>query len=222
MYELVHNNYHLLPVMNRFGITLGFKDKTVEVVCEEKQIDVHFFLSIVNTFHNIDFFPEEELKSYSPLLLINYLKKTHEYYKNYVLPKLERLLHQMIESSTANKKELFLIEQFYKSYRDELLKHFRDEEEKTFPYSVELYKSRNLKSGYTIHTYEKEHSNVEEKVTDLKNLIIRHVQPVYDNNLCNEFLITLLRFERDIQNHSRIEDKILVPLVEAIEKELNA
>ena len=222
MYELVHNNYHLLPVMNRFGITLGFKDKKVETVCNEKGIDINFFLIIVNTFHSDTFFPEDELKTFSPLLIIDYLVKTHKYYVEYVLPKLENLLDRMIDSSPENSNELFLIESFYKKYRDELVQHFRDEEEKTFPYASEIYLNKNSSFDYTIHTYEKEHDNVEEKLNDLKNLIIRHVKPVYDSNLCNEFLITLLRFERDIHNHSRIEDKILVPQIEEIEKGLHA
>jgi regulator of cell morphogenesis and NO signaling len=32
MADIIHGNYLLLPVINRFGIRLGFKDKTVKDV----------------------------------------------------------------------------------------------------------------------------------------------------------------------------------------------
>jgi regulator of cell morphogenesis and NO signaling len=42
MAEVIHNNYLLLPVINRFGIQLGFKDKTIEEICMEKALILHF------------------------------------------------------------------------------------------------------------------------------------------------------------------------------------
>ena len=35
MTDLVHRNYLLLPVLNRFGVRLGFQDKTVSDICED-------------------------------------------------------------------------------------------------------------------------------------------------------------------------------------------
>ena len=59
--DLIHENYLLLPVINRFGIRLGFKDKTIEDICNEKKLDINFFLAIINAFHNHNYFPETEL-----------------------------------------------------------------------------------------------------------------------------------------------------------------
>ena len=64
-------------------------------------------------------------------------------------------------------------------------------------------------------------ANVDIKLNDLKNLIIKYIEPVYNENVCNEFLIAMSDFEKDIKDHARIEDKILVPMVISIEKELN-
>jgi regulator of cell morphogenesis and NO signaling len=61
---------------------------------------------------------------------------------------------------------------------------------------------------------------VDAKLNDLKNLVIKFLVADYDDNLCNDFLITLLRFERDLIDHARIEDKILVPIVSRIENTL--
>lgn len=221
MVSLIRMNYHLLPVINRFGIRLGFKDKTVEQVCEEKKIQPDFFLAIVNTFHNESYFPEKELLSFSPLLILDYLKKTHQYYLSYVLPRIEGLLEKLISGCRDECTQLDLINAFYQKYKKELLLHIDDEEKNAFPYVQNLVEQNRLpETAYNMHVFEKEHSNVDIKLNDLKNLILKYIEPVYDDNICNEFLITLIRFEKDIMDHARIEDKILVPSVKDLEKKL--
>jgi regulator of cell morphogenesis and NO signaling len=219
--DLVETNYHLLPVINRFGISLGNKDKNLEKICSEQNINVDFLLVILNTFHNEDYFPETELKSFSPLLIIEYLRKTHQHYIEYILPKLENLLKQLIQSNPTEIHELEIIEQFYLKYKDELLLHIKDEELEVFPYITKIVNQNKSAAKYKIHDFEKEHSNVDDKLSDLKNFIVKYIKPVYDNNICNEFLITLFRFEKDIKDHARIEDKILIPQVVELEKQQN-
>lgn len=219
--DLVEANYHLLPVINRFGINLGNKDKSLDKICKDQNININFLLGIVNTFHNEEYFPETELKSFPPTLIIDYLKKTHQHYIEYVLPKLESLLMQLIESNKTEIHQLDLIEQFYQKYKEELLIHINEEEQVVFPYITELVENNRKNTQYNIHTFEKEHTNVDIKLNDLKNLIVKFIEPVYDNNICNDFLITLFRFQKDIKDHARIEDKILIPQVVELEKQLN-
>lgn len=219
--NLVEANYHLLPVINRFGINLGNKDKSLDKICSEQNINVDFLLVIINTFHDDEYFPEAELKSFSPTLIIDYLKKTHHYYIEYILPKLESLLMQLVESNKTENHQLDIITQFYQKYKDELLLHINEEEQIVFPYIKNFIEKNQANIQYNIHSFEKEHTNVDDKLNDLKNLIIKYIEPVYDNNICNEFLITLFRFEEDIKDHARIEDKILVPQVVELEKFIN-
>ena len=47
MSGLITSHYKMLFVMSRFGIPLGFGDKTIEEVCSENDIDVATFLVIV-------------------------------------------------------------------------------------------------------------------------------------------------------------------------------
>lgn len=219
--DLVESNYHLLPVINRFGIALGNQDKSLEKICTEKDINVDFFLVILNTFNNEDYFPQEEMKSFSPLLIVDYLIKTHKYYLDIVIPKLDNLLGSLIRSDTSESKQLEIIEQFYLKYKEELFLHIQKEEQDTFPYIKEIVNQRLVDKDYNIHVFEKEHTNIDEKLNDLKNLIIKYIKPVYDHNICNDFIVTLFRFEKDLKDHARIEDKVLVPQIEELEKEIN-
>lgn len=219
MASIVHSNYNVLPIINRLGVRLGLKDKTVAEVCESNSINASFFLAIVNTYVNSDYFPEEELQSFPPVLIVDYLQKTHQYYINYELLKIEGLLTQMLSDCEGECGNLKLIHDFFRSYQVELINHIADEENRVFPYILKLLESKQREpKGYSILKFEKEHSNVEEKLSDLRNLIVKYVEPKYNDNFCNEFLIALDRFETDIKDHARIEDKILVPMVLKIEE----
>ncbi len=222
--SIVHHSQLLLPVLNRFGIRLGVKDKTLQEVCEEKNQNYHFVLAIINAYHNKDYFPTEELLKFDVKTIVEYLRKTHLYYVDYVLNKIDGLLHDLIQSGGNRNKDLEIIHTFYHNYKDELVHHINDEEVNVFPYVLELEAAikdgkKLTRTGTTIIEFEKEHSNVDEKLNDLKNIIIKFLEPVYDDNKCNEFLAAIFQFEQDLADHSRIEDLILVPKVMTLEKE---
>ena len=46
MIDLISDNYSLLQVMSRFGLSLGFGDKTVKEVCELNGVDCRTFLKV--------------------------------------------------------------------------------------------------------------------------------------------------------------------------------
>lgn len=222
---VIINNQHLLPVLNRFGIRLGFGEATIADICTSRNINLPFFLDIINAFHNPDYFPEAELLTFSPVLIVDYLQQTHHYYLHWLLPKLEGQLENLILSGKDGDDKLKLLRMFFRKYKNELLAHIMDEEESVFPYVLGISEAFESGSalpedwkGKSILTYEKEHSDVDAKLNDLKNLVIKFLVADYDDNLCNEFLTTLLRFEKDLIDHARIEDKILVPVVARIEK----
>lgn len=226
MAEVIHSNYLLLPVINRFGIQLGFKDKTIEEICREKSLDIDFFLAILNAFNDPDYFPEKELRSFSSKYIVDYLRKSHQYFIKTSLPKIEQLLNRLVKSSDSD--DLKVIQTFYNKYKDELIEHINDEEDNTFPYVLELQEVYDKKvdpvprhiADYSIQSFEKEHTNVDEKLFDLKNIIIKFLEPNYGDKECNEFLFELFQFERDLTDHARIEDQILVPKVMGIEDDI--
>ena len=216
---LIQSNHHLLPVFHRFGLRLGFRNKTVKELCDEYNIDSAFFLAIVNTFHNKNYFPEKELLSFSPLLIVDYLKKTHKYYISYSLPQIEKLMHQFQLSTSQQNKEMKMIEDFYLKYKNKLLLHIQDEEEKVFPYVEELVKNPKVaKSKHFNPNFEEEHEHVDFELDDLKNLILKYISPAYDELVCNKLLDEIYGFEKDIHDHARIEDAILIPQVQQLQK----
>lgn len=226
--EIIHKDPSLLPVINRFGIKLGFGDRTVGNICTDKNIDINFFIETINVFHFEGYFPEKRLLDFSIKIVIDYLVKTHQYYLNYLIPENDRLIELFLSSTNSESTENSLVKKFYSKFKDEFLLHINFEEKEMFPYILELdnaiSNNNNQKffaekyKGFSIDGFEKEHSNMDDKMDDLKNIIIKYLPPNYDQNRGNTFLANIFSFEKDLTNHSRIEDNILIPKVKQLEK----
>ena len=231
MADLIHSNYLLLPILNRFDIQLGFGDKTIEQICREQGINPDFFLVIVNSFHDKNYFPQEILLSFPLKLILDYIKKSHNYYLHVKVPQIELLIENLIKNArNSGLQHIETIDRFFKEYKLELIDHIREEEDNVYPYVISLdeaYSSKKISPENIreirqnpIAKYEEGHSNIEEKLFDLKNIIIKYIPPIKDYSITNALLIELFRLERDLNDHARIEDKVLVPKVQFIENEI--
>ena len=230
MADVIQSNYLLMPVIGRFGIPFGFGDKTVQEVCSKCRIDLDFFLAIINAFSNEDYFPEKKLHTFNVLMIVDYLEKTHSYYIQTQLPLIEKLINTLIKHRPADKRKLDLIKKFFVDYKRELLDHLEREEQVTFPYIKKVYRMYNSKNipdkekkaltKYSMHVFEEEHSNIDDKLNDLKNILIKYVRGDSMQALYHEVIFELFRLEKDIQDHTRIENKILMPLVAEMEDKL--
>ena len=230
MADAIHSNYLLIPVVNRFGIRLGFGDETICNICNEHGIDVEFFLTIINAFSNEDYFPEKKLQTFNVLMIVGYLKKTHKYYRETQIPVIEKHLKSLFTGPSRRNKSLLLVKKFFLEYKKELFAHLKSEETITFPYIEKIYslykspaEKQKSKSGlqYSMKIYEEEHEEIDEKLYDLKNILIKYVSGDFEQAVCNEIIFELFRLEKDIKDHSRIENNILMPLVKEMEKSLN-
>lgn len=216
--DLLIRHQNILPVYHRFGFQLGMGNITIRQLCEENEVLPDFFLAIINTYINENYFPEETLLSFSPLLIINYLRKTHEYYANYSLPKIEELLIELIKSYHENQHHTERLLTFYQNFEKHLLEHIQQEEKEVFPFIESLFlRSTNNKATQTEMNFEEDHHTVDSEIKDLKSLLIRYIPAGYNPERCNELLAEIFRFEKDLSDHARIEDLILIPKVKQIQ-----
>lgn len=229
--SVVHKDHSLLPVINRLGVKLGFGDQTIRNICEEKGIDLNFFVETINVFHYEAYFPEKRLLDFPISMVIDYLIKTHQYYKDYLIPENDRLIELFLASSADENVDNELVRKFYTKFKDEFVIHINFEEREMFPVILELNEAvenpelraefKRKYPSFSVSSFEKEHSNMDDKMDDLTNIIIKYLPPNYDQNRGNAFLSNLFMFEKDMKNHSRIEDHILMPKVVQLEKILN-
>lgn len=221
--DIIMADQRAMVLLPRFGIEMGFGDKTVKQVCQEQEIQLDFFLLMANIFLHPHYFPDKKLKNVDVKLLLLYLANAHDYYIREKIPHIRQHVEQLLGILTHQAKGQ--LEMFFNQYIQEVLDHIEYEEKVVFPYIKNLMLNTGeqlpseIASGYGIREFEARHNNIEEKLSDLKNLLIKYFPPDNDRYLRIRVLNELFDLEQDLSNHARLEDKVLIPIVESFEKQ---
>lgn len=216
MSDLICDNYPMVLVMSRFGIPLGFGEKNIGDVCRQNGVDACTFLTVVNFLTEDVSTPMENLdKCFSMEALIIYLHNAHDYFLNFRLPHIRR---KLMDALTGCPEDVsFVIRKFFDDYAGEVNKHMMYEEKNVFPYVRALLKGQK-DPKYNITIFKKRHDQIESKITELKNILIKYY-PGQGSNLLNSVLFDVFATEEDLAFHSRVEDYLFVPAILAIEKQ---
>lgn len=218
MADLVAGDMNLLSILQRLNIALGFGEATVAEVCAQNNISADLFLMICNIYSFRDYEPQIETLSDDDIMSITmYLRASHNYYRTICFPALHNNIHKMVKELDDVSRRL--IDKFYDDYDNEVSNHFQYEEEVVFPYIENLLGNNSAdNSEYNISLFEHNHGNVNEKLNDLSNIIIKYLSKDYTSQLRFEILGEINYIGNDLMKHSDIENRLLVPLVEKIEK----
>lgn len=185
--ESICDNYLLIPVINRFGLKLGLGEKTVSEICFEHKLNPDFFLAILNTYLNEDYFPEKLLQGFDVDLVSNYLKQTDGYYVHAQIPNIEKHLNAFIAMSDPANTQLLLIRKLFLKFKEELLHRINN----------------GLLDDDTSYAL----------LLDLKNIVIKHISGNFNENLCFAIVFAIDTLLNDLGKHNRIRDKILKPMI---------
>lgn len=228
--EVVLQNYHLVPIISRFGIKFGFGDKSLEQICSQYQIDTNFFLEIVNAFNDKDYLPYDKLKTMSISLTVSYLLKSHHYYNKVKLPGIEKLIDQLQWEGEDAGKNKNVLKKFFSQYLKEVNEHTANEEKEIYPYVLELETNFTGKSIDTkfieklkkksIKDYADTHDELNSALLDLKNIIIKYLQPAKNKEVTEQVLTEIFKLEADMKDHTKLEDNVIVPVAVMMETEL--
>lgn len=217
MIDLISDNYSLLQVMSRFGLSLGFGDKTVKEVCEMNGVDCTTFLAVVNFMTEGFSRLGDGTDALSIPVLVDYLRQAHIYFLEFCLPAIRRKLIEAIDCSENDVS--FLILKFFDEYMREVRKHMEYEELTVFKY-VDALMQGNAPKDYQISTFSKHHDQVGERLTELKNIIIKYCPANANNNLLNAALFDIYVCEEGLESHCRVEDFLFVPAILKVERRI--
>ncbi len=213
---------NVLPVISRFHLPIGVEDMTIAEVCKAYSVDAETFLAVINfktkAPNNVD------ISHISLPTLLDYLRNSHSQFFDIQMPGLRRLIIEGINQPNVDPKIPILIIQLYDEYVSELQKHMTEENEQVFPYISDLLNGIKP-SNYSIEQFARQHRVIDEKditdkLTEIKNLIIRFFPTTTDNNLLLLALREIHYTEQDLFTHCSIEDKILTPAVKKLERKL--
>ena len=207
MISLIRDNYDLLQMLGSFGISLGFGDKTVKEICENNNVDTYTFLAVVNFTINGygDFGADDKL---SVPTLLRYLEACHAYFLDFQLPYIRRELQESLDERESLAK---LILRFYDEYAHEIRRHMKYEQKTLFPYVESLIEGHPI-NNYNVDTFSKHHSATDNKLRELKLLIIKYL-PLdgLHNNQLTATLHDIYENEAWLRQHAMVEDDIFVP-----------
>lgn len=202
----------LLFVVNAFGIKMGFGERSIKDICAQYDIvpsDFVLFLrsTILGKDSNLI-----KLSKVNPRTLLNYIKVSHKYFIEYRFPDLRERLTNALALNNSKKTIL----DFFNEYDKEVKKHMRLEDEVFFPYIENLLNNKSDNS-FSTSKFRSNHENIQDKLSDLFNLLVKYISTKIDNFLLSDILILLERTNRELSLHEIIEDKVLLPIIRKIE-----
>lgn len=247
MMDIVRDNYSLLQVVSRFGLSLGFGEQSVQAVCRASGVDTDTFLAVVNLLNrpeatdacHPDFGPargtREEMVALRLPTLLQYLRQSHAYFLDFCLPGIRRQLMEAIDCSMQNEMA-FLLLKFFDQYMNEVRKHMQYEDTRVFPYVERLLEAAadaadddeadtdeadaagETPASFSIRQFATHHDQIDAKLSELKNLLIQYYPASGNNYRLNAVLLDLYSCEQELAAHTRVEDHLFVPAVFRLEQ----
>lgn len=175
----------VIQVINRFGILLGVGDYPVKDICKRYNIDVNFFLAIINTYLNSEYIPKIQPDDVTVKQLEEYLRQADNYYAKVLIPNIERHINILVaksEDKENNNSNISYLLSFFKEVKKELL------------------------SPDTFYNIKKE--KPEDKISDLLRMFVTHLHGDFDSNLCVGVTTALWTLEKDVRQNNRIRKRL--------------
>ena len=211
--EVIVDEPSVVPVINRFDIVLGVGDRTIKSICKEKGIDTSFFITILNAFIHESFFLENVTGAFNAGDVVDYLRKTNNSYLRNQLPNIERHFAALISRSDSN-NNLPLLFNFYREVKTEIERRI-DSDNQWFDAIISAEQS-NSEVSVAGNAVQAESDSIEDKLSDLINMFVIHLRGDDDRNLCHAVLFAVISLEKDIRQNNRIRNRVLRPLVDAL------
>lgn len=224
MGDIICDDYRILQVISRFGLTLGFGDHTVSETCAAAGVDTPTFLAVVNFIR-----ANGRVSNLSALVeavslssLMDYLHRSHDYFVKFRLPAIRRKLIEAIDCSVKN-QIAFLILKFYDEFAAEVGRHMDYEDKHIHTYVNDLMKGKRTDPDINIHKLSHQHHDnhlqIEKSLSELKSIIIKYYPSDSHAQLLNDVLMDLFMTEEDLFSHCHLEDTLFLEAVTALEDE---
>lgn len=195
--DVILRDPDIIPLINRWGIKLGVGADTVAEICQRHGIDTLLFCTILNTFVNDNYFPVRHLMECDPPQLIQYLTLTYKSYTHYQLPTIDRHFDMLMQRSGTD-NNLPHLRRFFNELKQQIVARINFDLEQWFPAIAE---------GRQIDVPES--TDINEQLSDIKRMLVSHLQGSYDTNLCYAVITVIFSLCKDMLKNNRLRDRIL-------------
>lgn len=216
--ELVSEEPGVILILQRVGIPLGFGDSSISQVCDSHGVSADFFMLLCNIYSHEHYVPTTKRILATPMhQLVPYLRQSHDYYVSKRLPHIERHLHRIAENLPSRVAQVLI--RFFELYKHEVIEHFAHEEKMVYPH-VEALQTGKADDSYSISVFIDSHGNLEDKLSDLVQIIFKYLPESATSDDTVDVVYDILQLSEDLNKHSLIEEKVLVPYVKNLEEEM--
>lgn len=203
--DIIYSDFTAIPMLGRFGITLGVGDGTIADVCFAKGIDLDFFLALINAYlGNSDSLP---LSLFEVKYLADFLDLTDAYYTSAALPNIERHFRALSGRSgdACAENNLQLLWGFFMELKREIGSR-AGSDKVNFSQVVRIAETEAslVRAAELLAGNRETDESIEDKVEDLRSFFIVHLQGTYDQNLCMAVVTSLAVLENDIRRTNRL------------------
>lgn len=184
--DVIFSDPAVIPVINRLGVTLGVGDSSIEEVCCRHNVDADFFLLIVNTFLNEDYFPEHLDTAKWVDDTMRYLQLTDRFYAEVQLPNIERHLNLLVDRSGEQGNNLHMLKRFFLDVKGDFM---------------QLASNSPTCSPAP-------YEEVADKIDDLLSFFVMHLNGKFDNNLAVAVVSSIFAMQKDMSQNNRIRRRM--------------
>lgn len=218
--DLFFENPMLLLMMEHFDIDYVAHEKTVDQVCAQNKISPEVFVAFANLYNGFHYSYDDVFSKTDMLTMITFLLNSHQYYKSEKYPEIRNLIDRLYLKNES--PEIKMVGKFFDEYFEEVTEHLDYEDQVAFPHFSRLINEpagQKTPTAFSADEFLDHHTDIETKLTELKNLLLRYISIKSDRALRRQLLFSLFELEYDLTIHSTIEESILIPLVKKLEKQ---
>lgn len=157
----------------------------------------------------------EKLDTTDIPVLLRILRNTHRHYLEASIVSIHDNVHRMTQLSSPENSAI--VNRFFDDYENDIKSHIHFEEKVVFKYVEGLLKGER-DSRFSVEMLREMHDDAEDKLTDFKNIVMNHLPDSDTSDARYEVLVGILNIEDAIRRHTVIEEKVLLPLAELLEK----
>jgi|GEM_PF-2209379 len=194
-------------------------------------LDMQFLTDVLIAFEAPESFDIKPLQNYPIGLLVNYLKKTHQFYISSKIPEIEQTIFNLAQKSQGNNPSLNVLDYFFSDYKQALLEHIEVEESELYPYILYLdscveekqVEEKQLQpyAGFTLNNFMQDHDHEHEaRINEIVNFLKRKRDNIQSHLSFKVLLTQFEAFKKDLRVHERLEEEVLIPKAKSIEKDL--
>lgn len=207
IYELIDAAPMLLSLFSRLDIHLPFGDISIAEMCRRDGYNPQLFMMLCAMHIDSRYRPSQEEMTEDMLPeVIVYLRASHRYYAERMLPHTARHLEEVL--SHCDELSERVLRRFYDDYVHYIKSHFEEEEREIF-----TLMERKGERDANFALFDMPHADIDDRSNDIASLIVKSLPESAPTSLRCDMLKDVYELRDDLRRHSNIETYLLCPLV---------